>query len=385
MVDLVETFADDGAEGITGQQDRPSLAIVHDYLATSGGAERVVTNLVRTFPDAPVYTSIFEPSKLFPELQEALGTVHTTRLSRVPFFRRHYRAAMPFLAATMRRFEVDADVVLCSSSGWSHGVKTSGRKVVYCYNPARWLYQAREYTDSRRTIASVAQIMRPYLLRYDRQSAHGCVRYIAISGAVAERIARAYNIEAEVVPPPTTLDPFGLREDVEGIEPGFVLCVARLVPYKNVANVVEAFRLMPEQRLVVVGDGPQLAELRTSSPSNVELVGYVSDEVLRWYYANCEALIAASFEDFGLTPVEAGLFGKPTACLRYGGFLDTMIEGETGLFFDESTPTLIAGTVNDLLDCRWRPREIRSHAARFGLAGFQDRMREIVAEEAALV
>ncbi len=383
---LAESLTEESPEG--GEpllRGRPPLAIAHDYLAASGGAERVVHSLIRTFPDAPVYTSIYEPSKLFPDLRDSLGTVHTTRLSGVGVFRRHYRAAMPLLAATMRRFEVDADVVLCSSSGWSHGVKTEGRKIVYCHNPARWLYQAREYSDRRRTIASAAQVMRPYLLHYDRQSAAQCVRYLANSQVVADRIARAYDIEAEVLPPPTSLDPCGPQVPTPGIEPGFVLCVARLQAYKNVANVVDAFRSLPEVPLVVVGDGAMLAELRSSAPANVRLMGYVSDDELRWFYANCSALVAASYEDFGLTPVEAGLFGKPTVCLRYGGFLDTMVEGETGLFFDDPTPTLIAGAVRDVLADTWSPQEIGAHAARFGLAGFQDRLREIVAEESALV
>ena len=382
---LAETSTKEAPDG-GGEflRERPPLAIAHDYLAASGGAERVVHSLIRTFPDAPIYTSIYEPSKLFPDLRDSLGTVHTPRLSRVGMFRRHYRAAMPLLAATMRRFDVDSDVVLCSSSGWSHGVKTTGRKIVYCYNPARWLYQAREYSDRRRTIASAATVMRPYLLRYDRQSAAQCVRYLAISRIVAERIERAYDVEAEVLPPPTSLDPFGPQTPTLGIDPGFVLCVARLQAYKNVERVIEAFRSLPKVSLIVVGEGGMLADLRASAPDNVRLMGYVSDDELRWFYANCSALVAASYEDFGLTPVEAGLFGKPTACLRYGGFLDTMVEGETGLFFDDPTPTAIAGAVRDVLADAWFPREIRSHAARFGLAGFQNRLREIVAEESLL-
>jgi glycosyltransferase involved in cell wall biosynthesis len=357
------------------------VAVAHDYLATSGGAERVVSSLVRAFPGAPVYTSIYESKNLFPDLNSLLTDVRTSPLNKVAFFRNHYRAAMPLLAATMRRFHVDADVVICSSSGWSHGVQTSGRKVVYCHNPARWLYQTEEYTDGRRRISAAAKVMRPYLLRFDHEAAHSCTRYLANSGVVAQRIAQVYGIEAEVLPPPTTLSPSEPRQAVEGLPEGFVLCVSRLLPYKNVRSVVEAMRLLPHHKLVVAGGGPLLDELRLSAPANVRILGRVTDDELRWLYANSQGLIAAGFEDFGLTPIEAGLFGKPTACLRYGGFLDTMVEGETGLFFDEPTAPAIAATVGEMLSNRWGNESIALHASRFGEAGFRNRLQQIVHEE----
>ena len=158
-----------------------------------------------------------------------------------------------------------------------------------------------------------------------------------------------------------------------------------LMPYKNVHQIIEAMTALPHLRLVVVGDGPLLQPLRAFAPSNVSVVGRVSDDEIRWLYANCSALVAASLEDFGLTPVEAGLFGKPTACLRYGGFLDTMVEGETGLFFDDPDPGAIAHTIRTVLAATWKSSVITGHAERFGVRGFQSRLRAIVAEEHALV
>ena len=187
-----------------------------------------------------------------------------------------------------------------------------------------------------------------------------------------------YGREAEVLPPPTTLDVHGPRRPIEGIDAGFVMVVGRLQGYKNVGHVVEAFRLLPHVRLVVVGDGPQRHHLEHAAPSNVTFLGRVSDEELRWLYASCAALVSASYEDFGLTPVEAALYGKPSALLRFGGFLDTTIEGVTGVFFDHVEPWAIAQGVRTVLHERWDPIEIALTAERFSEAGFTARLHAIV-------
>lgn len=360
---------------------RPAVAIAHDYLAIMGGAERVVANMLDAFPNAPLYTSIYAPEHLYDNFAEGRDR-HTTWLSRIGFFRDHYRLSMPFLAATMRRFVVDADVVLCSSSGWSHGVRTTGRKVVYCHNPARWLYQTDEYTSGRKKVLAVgANIMKPYLQRFDRKSADSCVRYLANSRVVAERIKATYDIDAEVLPPPSSLVPGGEQTSIASIAPGFLLCVARLLPYKNVDAIISAMKLLPDHRLVVVGIGPMHEQLQAQAGPNVRLFGRATDGELRWLYATCAMLIAASHEDFGLTPVEAGMFGKPTACLRYGGYLDTMVEGETGLFFDDLTASTISNVVRRVLAIEWDAARIDRHAQRFSEVGFHSRLREIIAEE----
>jgi glycosyltransferase involved in cell wall biosynthesis len=179
------------------------------------------------------------------------------------------------------------------------------------------------------------------------------------------------------VHPPAGLDPDGPTEAVPGIEPGFLLTVARLLPYKHVAETVDAFRLVPEQRLVVVGEGPEDAALRSSAPDNVRLLGEVSDARLRWLYANCVGLIAASREDFGLTPVEAATFGKPVAALRWGGYLDTVIPDLNGVLFDRPDPPAIAGAVDRLVERLWDDRAIANHARSFSEDEFLARIRAL--------
>jgi glycosyltransferase involved in cell wall biosynthesis len=357
-----------------------SVALVHDYLTQRGGAERVVLSLAAAFPQAPVYTSLYEPADTFPGFSGL--DIRTLPLNRVGVLRGHHRLALPVLAPAFSRLRIDAEVAICSSSGWSHGANVTGRKIVYCYTPARWLYQADRYLDgSSRWSAAALSLLAPPLRRWDRRAAATADRYLVISEAVRSRVAELYGIAAEVVYPPVDLDTGGPVDPIPGIEPGFFLCVSRLLPYKNVEAVTAAFSRLPDQRLVVVGTGPLSDQITASSPPNVTVVGRVSDAGLRWLYASSAGLVAASYEDFGLTPVEAATFGKPTAALRWGGFLDTTVEGSTGVFFDEPVPALIAEAVARLSGSTWDPGLLEDHARQFSTERFVGRMAEVVAEE----
>jgi glycosyltransferase involved in cell wall biosynthesis len=360
------------------------VAIAHDYLTQRGGAERVVLALLQAFPEAPVYTALYHPSGTYPEFKDV--DVRVSGLNRVSLFRRRHRLALPFLAPTFTRMLIPAQVTLCSSSGWAHGARSAGRKVVYCYNPARWLYQHDVYLDSRsRATRAALALLRPYLRRWDVQQAATADRYIAISSVVRERIASRYHVDAEVIPPPPGMAPAGRQRALPGIEAGFVLCVSRLLPYKNVERVIEAFRLLPTERLLVVGTGPLEAQLRHQASPNVHLLGQVADEGLRWAYANCSGIIAASYEDFGLVPLEAAAFGKPSAVLRWGGFLDTVRPGLTGVTFERPEPGAIAAAIRQLRTSHWDAAGIRAHAENHSLSRFIARLRAIVTEERELL
>ena len=357
------------------------VALVHDYLTQRGGAERVALALTDAFPDAPLHTALFDPSRTFPEL--AHRDVRPLPLDRLALLRARHRLAMPLLAPAFSHLRLDTAVTVCSSSGWAHGARTTGRKVVYCYTPARWLYQTDRYLRGASPTARAAMaVLGPPLRRWDRAAAAGAHRYLAISTVVQRRIADTYGIEAEVVPPPTTLDLTGPVRPLDGVEPGFVLCVSRLLPYKNVDAVAAAFAALPDRRLVVVGSGPLRSRLASTSPANVHLAGEVDDDQLRWCYAHAVSLVAASYEDFGLTPLEAAAAGLPSAVLRWGGFLDTTVEGVTGLFFDQPTPAAVAGAVRALDGQRWDRAALAAHAARYSPAAFTARIRAVVADEA---
>lgn len=357
------------------------VAVVHDYLTQRGGAERVARALLRTFPGAPLYTSLYDADLTFPEFREA--DVRTLPIDRVPLLRRHHRLALPVLAPSFSTLRIDADVIICSSSGWAHGARTTGRKIVYCHTPARWLYQPDRYLGERNRLPAAAlSLLRRPLVRWDHAAAASADRYIANSHAVRDRVRDVYGRDADVVPPPFAVDPALPRRAPSGIEPGYVLCVSRLLPYKNVAPLVEAFAHLGTERLVVAGDGPDAARLRAGATANVRLLGIVGDEELRWLYANASLLAAPAYEDFGLTPLEAAAFGKPTVALRFGGYLDTVAEGRTGALFDEPDATSIAAAIRDALGRSWDPAEIRAHAAGFSEERFAERIRAIAAEVA---
>jgi glycosyltransferase involved in cell wall biosynthesis len=191
---------------------------------------------------------------------------------------------------------------------------------------------------------------------------------------VAGHIRSAYGIEASVVAPPFSIDPSGEVQHVEGVDPGFFLCVSRLLPYKNLDGIIGAFAGLKE-RLVIVGSGPERRRLFQDLPSNVRLLGSVCEQQLRWLYSHAAGLIAASYEDYGLTPLEAAAFGLPACVLRAGGFLDTVLEGETGLFFDRPDPEAIRSAVLHMRSANFEKDRLRAHAARFSEPAFIDQLR----------
>ena len=357
---------------------------MHDYLTQRGGAERVLLSLERALGGVPLYTSLYEPGGTFDEFSSL--DVRVTALNRVGPFRRHHRIALPLFAPTFSKLVVDAEVVVCSSSGWAHGVQTSGRKIVYCHAPARWLYQRERYIGSRRLTAggaAIALLRRP-LERWDRRAAATASRYLTNSTETARRIAEVYGIEAEVVHPPVAVDTDGEQRAIPGVGSQAFACVSRLLPYKNVDAVIAAFRRLPEEQLVVVGTGPELAPLRRVAGSNVHFTGEVDEAELRWVYANASALIGASHEDFGLTPLEAAAFGTPSLTLHGGGYLDTVVDGETGVFFDRATGADIADAVRTFRTASWNRDRLSNHADCFSEERFAERIRDVVAEERAL-
>jgi glycosyltransferase involved in cell wall biosynthesis len=265
----------------------------------------------------------------------------------------------------------DADVVVASSTGWAHGISTSAgcRKIVYCHNPARWLYQSEEYATGPAG-RFLLRAVRPYLQTWDRAAAATADLYLVNSTVVADRVRRAYGIEPEVLHPPVAVDPTAERRPVPGLEPGFWLTIARHRGYKNTRAIVDGTGLMKDARLVVAG-----ADQFDASAPHVTSVGVVPEDQLRWLYANARALVSVSREDFGLTPIEANAFGTPVAVLRAGGFLDSTVEGESGVFIEADT----AQAVHDALSVfpEFDKAAVRKNAERFSADGFRSRLREI--------
>lgn len=357
------------------------VAIVHDYLTQTGGAERVVLSMLKAFPDAPVYTSLYHPERTFPAFR-AVDVRPMPALNRFALLRRYHRLGLPVYGPAFERTRIHADVVLCSSSGWAHLVAVDGLKVVYCYTPARWLYQQDAYLrrGGRAQYAAI-KVLAPHLIVRDQRLASTADAYLTSSSVVRERISSIYGRDAEVIPPPASLLGDGPERAVD-VEPGYYLVVSRLLPYKNVDAVMTA-TMSTGRRLVIVGEGPDRRRLQEASDGSVSFVGRVADDELRWLYRNAKAAISVSYEDFGLVPLEANWFLRPVVALRWGGFLDTVVDGETGILCDEPHPKRIAAALDELEACSFDGPRLRAHAEGYSEDGFVRRLRAMVGELAA--
>jgi glycosyltransferase involved in cell wall biosynthesis len=362
-------------------QRQPVIAIAHDYLTQRGGAERVVLALSEIFPEATIYTSLFDPQQTFSQFADK--TIVTSWLNRVSAVRRRHRLGLPLFPLAISSLVIDADVVIASSSGWAHGITTRGKVVVYCHSPARFLYLSNEYVGSQRRgwlLHLPLKVLAPFLIRWDRRAALRANAYLANSTVVQTRIRKLYGIEAERVFPPLNIDVEAPKSQLSlpenfGVTPSYFLLVSRLLPYKNVDQVIDAFRLNPQLRLLIVGHGPLRDQLVAQLPSNVHLVSDISDDQLRWAYSNAQALLAPSHEDFGLTVIEAAAWGVPSVALRAGGYLDTVIEGVTGTFFEQPSAKEISQALSVHSTTQFDKKAIRSHAESFNLTRFGAQLR----------
>jgi glycosyltransferase involved in cell wall biosynthesis len=353
-----------------------AVALAHDYLTQRGGAERVALLMAQTFPQAPLYTSVYEPAQTFGAFDRV--DVKTSLLQHVKPLRRDPRLALPLLKHVWNTTRAEnAEAVLVSSTGWAHGIQApSGVPlIVYCHNPARWLYQLDEYETSPLRRAMLRPLARQ-LRDWDRSAALRASLYLANSTVVKARIKNVYGIEAELLHPPVSVDVDGPREPVPGVQPGYWLSIARGRGYKNVEAVIEAVGRRPEQHLVVVGSPPAEA----SNVPNVTWLGIVSEARLRWLYANARALVSVSQEDFGLTPIEANAFGTPVAVVRAGGFLDSTAEGRSGVFIEDSTADAVEAVLSNFPE--FDRGLVEANAERFSASNFAAKLQGFVKQYA---
>ncbi|MCV7582193.1 glycosyltransferase [Micrococcus luteus] len=367
------------------EQTSTQIAIAHDYLTQKGGAERVVLALHRMWPDAPIYTTFYDPEGTFPEFKDA--HIITSPLNWVGVLRKDPRRALPLLPLASSLMHVKEPVAVVSTSGWAHGFRYEGATLVYCHTPARWVYLLDDYLGEggRDSIKGrIARALRPGLRRWDRAAVRRRSRYVANSTVVKERIEAVYGLDGvNLVFPPHSVTTDGPQEPIPGAErlaeAGFLLSVARLMPYKHVDVAIEA-AARAGRPLVVIGKGPEESRLKAMAGEDVVFGQDLTDAQLRWAYAHATALIAASHEDFGITPLEASAWGVPTVALRAGGYLDTIVEGVNGVFVEEPTVESVAEGVGRLLAHDWEQTAMQAHAERFSEEEFGRRIRARVAE-----
>ena len=355
------------------------VALVHDYLNQMGGAERVVLALHELFPEAPLYTSIYDPRRVDPAFQKI--DIRTSFMQKFPFVMKHHQPYLPFYPFAMESLDLRGyDLVLSSSSAFGKGVitKPETMHICYCHTPMRWCWNYREYVE-REQLGGMARRVLPFLITglrvWDQTSAMRVDHFIANSPVVAERIAKYYRREAVVIPPPVEAQrfPFDPATQLED----YFLIVSRLIPYKRIDLAIEACNRL-QLPLVIIGSGRDEARLRRLAGPTIRFTGRLSDEEVLHYYTHCRAFLFPGEEDFGITPLEAQAAGRPVIAYGAGGALASVVEGVTGLFFREQTAESLAATLTAFDERQFDPQTIRNHALEFDLPRFHRRVLQFI-------
>lgn len=357
------------------------VAIVHDFLIRLGGAERVVKVLMDMFPDAPVYTLLYDKKKcgeMFPEER-----VRTSSLQKWPrFIPGMHKFLFPFMPGAVEQYDLsEFDIVISSSGAYSHGVITNldTKHICYYHSPMRYAWDYTHKYLKEQGLGVFGELIASRLLHKIRQwdflAADRVDFPIANSKTVAGRIKKYYRQDAEVIYPPVDVARFEPHEKHEG----YFLIVSTLTPYKKLDLVVELFNKLGK-RLVIIGDGNDRARLQSIAAANIDFLGFKPDEVVKEYMENCRAFIFPSEEDFGMAPIEAMACGKPVLAYRKGGLTETVLEGETGEFFDEQTLESMEAGLTQLLinEKNYSTKGIAKHAKQFSVNTFKKAMKSAV-------
>jgi len=360
------------------------IALVHDWLNQEGGAERVLEQLVALYPDAPVYASMYFGDRMPGSYQS--WDIRTTFMQHLPAIANHHQIYMPLYPLAFQSTKLEQyDLVISNKSGFCHGVRTgpTTKHICYCLTPTRFLWMYDSYR-SRESIGGLVDFVVRRLLsilqQWDYAAAQRVDHFLAISSAVQERIARFYNRDSTILYPPVDTEryvPSGQPPD------DYYLIVSRLIPYKRIDLAVRAFSKLGLP-LVIVGDGRDRQRLEEIAGPNVEFRGWLPfGPAVVELFQRCRAFVFPGEEDFGIAPVEAQAAGRPVIAYAAGGALDTVVEGETGLFFRELTPDALAHSVAGFNPRQFDPRVCRANALRFSEDNFRQQFRAFVTQVAS--
>lgn len=360
------------------------IAVVHDYFTQMGGAEKVAEELMRMLPGASLHSTVALPDRMPPGLA---GThVGTSWMQHLPRMKQYYRFYFLLYPLAVRSLDLSRyDLVISSSSGYAKGVRTNrdAMHICYCHTPMRWAWSFDSYS-AREAMGSAKRLLLPPLVRALQKWDEGASRqpdhFVANSKTVAARIKRAYGRTAEVIHPPIDLDRFRPSSERED----YYLVLARLVSYKRIDLAVDACTRLG-RRLLIIGDGPDRARLMAHAGPTVSFLGRLSDTEVEHYAARCRALIFPGDEDFGMAPLELAAAGRPTIAYRAGGAVETIVEGETGIFFDRQEPLDLASVIEQFERQEWSSAALRRHAERFGIDVFQARFRQFLSHVGASI
>ena len=363
------------------------VALIHDHLAQDGGAEKVLKVLADMFPDAPIYTLLYEPKNVAAYFKG--HKIETSIIQKLPGGIKHYQWYLFFMPMAVEFFDLrEFDLVISDSSSFAKGVITRPDclHIDYCHTPTRYLWSdTHSYINELKYNKWIKKIISLILNRirlWDRAASDRVDLFIANSKTVQKRITKYYRRDSVVIYPPVETEKFTL---VDLSQPPaaeqYFLTGCRLAPYKRIDIVVAAFKnLGGNYKLKIFGDGVDLKRLKkiAAGAANIEFLGRVGEEVKARLYSGAQAFINPQEEDFGITAVESMASGRPVIAYRKGGATETVIEGKTGVFFDEQTADALVMAIKNFHLFDFNPAEIRRHAEQFSVENFQQKIREFI-------
>lgn len=358
-------------------------ALIHDWLLSGvGGGEKVLSAIHQLFP-SPIYTLLKSATQLkgtyFQDLE-----IHSSFIQRLYRAEKKYKSYLPLFPLAIEHLDLRSyDLIISSSHCAAKGVITSPDQlhICYCHTPMRYAWDLmhdylRETRLDRGVKGFFAKLFLHYLRGWDVHSSHRVDHFIANSQYVAKRIRKFYNRDAQVIYPPVDLSLF----QEESRKEDYYLTASRLVPYKRLDLIVEAFAQMPDRKLVVIGDGPEWAKVKRKATANIELLGFQSDAVLKQKMQKAKGFVFAALEDFGILPVEAMACGTPVIAFGKGGVCETVIEGVTGHFYAEQSVPALCEAIRAFEAMSFDPSACRKRAERFSLQEFQRQFDQFVRE-----
>ncbi len=357
------------------------IAVVHDWLPLYGGAERVLEQILLVFPQADVFSMI---DAIPPEQRGFLQNkeVKTSFVQNLPGGKTRYRSYFPLMPLAVEQFDLSAyDLVISSSYSFAKGVLTGPdqRHLCYCHSPIRYAWDMQHQYLQQAGLTKgwkswMVRILLHYIRIWDYRTAGGVDAFAANSAYIARRIMKVYRREAEVIFPPVAVQDFELGEKRED----FYLTASRMVPYKRIDLIAEAFSRIPEKRLIIIGDGPEMERVRAKAGPNVNLLGYMDNATLRSHLQRAKAFVFAAEEDFGILPVEAQACGTPVIAFGRGGVAETINPGETGVLFAEQSVESLVDAVRQFEKMSFTPAAIRRQAERFSAEVFRKHFADFV-------
>jgi len=358
------------------------VALVFDWMTTAGGAEKVNLQLHKIFPEADIFTSIYNPEKV-KGFESA--NIKTSFIQKLPFSKTKHQLYLTLMPYAYESFDFrDYDIVISSSHSCAKGIitKVETLHICYCHTPMRYAWDNwQQYIEEYKMNGFLKKIAKKQMHKlriWDKISAERVDHYIANSKITSKRIKKYYRKNSEIIHPSINSENFHISEKPEN----YYLAVGRLIPYKKFELIIEAFNKTGLQ-LKIAGTGVAEEELKAKANSNIEFLGYVSDKKLRELYSNCQALIFPQVEDFGITPLEAMSSGRPVIAYAEGGALDTIIDGKTGILFEEQSPEGLIDALERFQDIKGKlnPTEIKKHADNFDNEKFRDQIVDYIEQK----